>query len=409
MNTKQFLKIKSIIGEKIFSVSEFLNFLNDVLAPCRVVVQGEVGRGGTAQPGYSIFNLLDKDGDAVLSCFVPRYRLENLGLELKEGMKIKVFGYPKIYKPKGSLSFQVEKIALVGEGTLKKQFEALKKKLAKERIFDSAYKEPIPRFCERIGLITSKYGKGAKPDFEKHLGNYGFQIYFYDVRVEGAFAVDGIVNAIRWFNEKIPDTDCLVVIRGGGSWESLQAFNSEPVVRAIFASRIPVICGIGHESDVTLADLAADRRASTPTHAARIISDPWEICSVQIYKIKRSIISSVLKSFKIVGNKIDFWEKNLALNIKILIKNQKAKVEQSLKDLIKNQNWWKEKIEKSLLQQEEKLCLSSPRLKLKQGYTITSDEFDKIIKDVTKLKLDQVIKTKFYKGKVSSRVKDIKR
>ena len=124
-------------------------------------------------------------------------------------------------------------------------------------------KKPIPRFCERIGLITSKYGKGAKPDFEKHLVPFGFKVYFYDVRVEGMSAISQIVEAIQWFNKNMLDLDVLILIRGGGDWESLQAFNSEEVVRAIASSRIPVICGVGHESDITLADLAADLRAST--------------------------------------------------------------------------------------------------------------------------------------------------
>ena len=173
-------------------------------------------------------------------------------------------------------------------------------------MFALEHKRSLPKFCQKIGLITSKYGKGAKPDFEKHLGNFGFEIYFYDVRVEGMFAITEIVKALHWFNEYMPDLDAIVLIRGGGSWESLQAFNSEEVARAIFGSKIPVISGIGHESDITIADLVADLRSSTPTDAAKILNEHWKLASEKIYEYEKNLVSTINHLFKNTKEKIIF-------------------------------------------------------------------------------------------------------
>lgn len=460
--------------EKIFTVSEFIDSINEILLTQRVIIQGEIGEKISRYPAYSIFYLLDKSEDAILKCFIWQEQLNTLGVELRAGLEVKVGGVPEIFKKRGDLTFQIEKIGLIGEGILKQAFEALKKKLTQSGFFDLARKKPVPRFCQKIGLITSQYGKGALPDFLKHLGNYGFKIYFYDVRVEGLSAIDDIVKAIRWFNESMLDIDVLVLIRGGGSWESLQPFNSEIVARTIFSSKIPIICGVGHETDETIADYVADLRASTPTDAARILSDPWRLALTNIFEFERnfnSLVNKILQSSKKMGvfyeKNLDFLIKNIIKNInekiilfknnlltktkreissketrinnlmqslsynfqkyfikfnflikefknnflkvEILIKNRQAETNKFLNNLIKNKNWWLEKINKLLAQQKEKLVISSPVLKLKQGYTITLDEFGGIVKDPTRLKIDQIIKTKFSKGRVSSKVKKIEK
>ncbi len=451
MKIDQTLKGESKIEERVFSVSEFLDFLNNILKPCRAVIQGEIGEKVYNYPNYTFFNLLDKD-NSILKCFTWREVIESLGIELEPGMEIKVIGYPEVRKDRGELKFQVERIELIGEGILKKQFEILKKKLSALGYFDPKFKKPIPRFCENIGLITSKYGKGALKDFRTHLGNFGLRVFFYNAKVEGSFATFEIQKGIRWFNQNLPKIDVLVLVRGGGSWESLQPFNSEDLVKAIFASKIPIITGIGHEDDETLVDFAADLRASTPTHAAKILSENWKSASINIYEFEKNFNFLVDKIFKNVKERINFFQKNLTnkiegeirlkqknlevlarnlnfffqryfqefiilekefkrnfFKIKTLIERQKIKVEQYLKSLIKNQNHWKEEIRKLLKQQEEKLIPSSPQLRLKQGYTITSDEFGKIIKDPARLKTSQVIKTKFYKGQVLSKIEKIEK
>ena len=466
--------IKEDVNQKIFKVSEFLDFLNSLLVPQKVIVQGEIGAKMAQYPKFTIFNLLDKDNEAILPCFIWRSKIEELNIDLEEGMEIQVLGYPEIRKPKGEFRFQVERVGLVGEGILKKQFEMLKKKLDREGLFALEFKKPIPLFCQRIGLITSKYGRGAKKDFETHLESYGFEIYFYDVRVEGLSAIEDVCRAIKWFNENLLTCDVLVLTRGGGSWESLRPFNSEEIARAIFASKIPIITGIGHEDDETIADLVADVRASTPTHAAKILTENWKLASINIYEFERNFPSLMNRIFKNTESAIIFFEDNLNKKIKDeifsmrtkfeeftkslmfhfrkeiaskrerldnllerlnlyfrnyfedfralekefirnllwiqrLISDKKVETTQFLNKLIKNQDLWLARVDRLLKQQREKLIPSSPILKLKQGYTITFNEFNQIIRNLFKLKPNQMIKTKFYKGQILSEIRKVEK
>jgi len=393
--------------EKIFTVFEFVNSINNFLITQKAIVQGEIGEKISCYPNYNIFYLLDKEQEAMFKCFIWNNKLDALGVELKPGLEIKVGGFPELVKKRGDFTFHVEKIGLVGEGILKQAFEALKKKLFQAGFFDITRKKPLPRFCQKIGVITSQYGRGALPDFKKHLGGYGFQIYVYDARVEGLTAIDDITEAIRWLNENMPDIDVLVLVRGGGNWESLRAFNSEIVAKAIYSSKIPIICGVGHETDETIADYVSDVRASTPTDAARILSDPWRLVTAQINGFEKHLISSIIKLFKYVKEKAESFEKDLIFKFKSVLGSQNIKIDRLFQNLIRDKDYWVEQIKKILKQEEEKLGLSNPVLKLKQGYTMTVDELGQIIKDPAKLKISQTIKTKFYKGQIYSEVKRV--
>ena len=444
------LEAGSKVKEKVFSVSEYLEFLNNILKNLSVTIRGEIGEKLSEYPRYTFFNLLEKK--AVLQCFVYKEAIESAGVVLEGGMEIMVKGYPEIYEKTGSLNFQVEKIELVGEGMLKKQFEVLKKRLSASGYFEDKYKKPIPRFPEKIGLITSAYGKGAKKDFLTRLGNLGFNIMFYDSRVEGIFALNEIVEAITWFNQNLPNMDAIVLTRGGGNWESLRPFNSEEIVKAIFASKIPVITGIGHENDNTLADYVADIRASTPTHAAVVLTDGWKKSVIfiggvektfsslinktfldvkeRIYlfenyfisKIKKeiniqsenlkNIIKDLNNSFQNYFRKFEFLQREFVKNvsrINISLNTKREKVKDLSDSLISNNERWLENKKTILKYQEEKLLISSPQLKLKQGYSITSDEEGIIIRQLNKLKASQNILTRFYKGTVLSEIREIKK
>lgn len=390
---------------KEFTVSEFLSFLNKFLIPQKAIIVGEVGERIREYPNFFYFRLLDPKEKSILNCFVWRRNLENSGMRLEEGKKVKIFGFPEIYEPNGELNFQVEQISFLEEGDLKKAFEALKKKLELEGFFALERKKPVPKFCRKIGLITSKYGEGALPDFKKHLGAYGFLVYFYSVRVEGMSAIDELVEAVKWFNENMTDIDVLVLIRGGGSWESLQAFNSEVLAKAIFASKIPVICGIGHEKDVTIASLVADFRASTPTDAAKFLSENWNLALVNIPKYEKSLYVLLRNRFKNVKEKLIFFRGKMTNSLQTLIKEKRAENKELFEEFQDNKDLWLKKLYDLLRQQQERLNPSNPDLKLKQGYSITFDNSEQIIKDPKKVKVGQLIKTKFYKGHIFSQIK----
>lgn len=256
---------------KIFSVSEYLQFLNDTLIsldPYRtIVIEGEVTGFKISQQKWIWFDIKDETG--LLSCFATTWTLK---IPLEDGMKVRVTGYPKVYSKSGKMSFTVNTLELVGEGTLKKAYEALKKKMQTEGLFDEARKRPLPRFPRRIALITSPEA-AAYTDFVRILNNRwgGVEVDLFPVSVQGQTAVEEILQAFRWLNGHVADYDVCVLTRGGGSMEDLIAFNSEEVARAVYAARLPVVCGIGHERDECLAEYVSDVRASTPSNAAELV------------------------------------------------------------------------------------------------------------------------------------------
>ena len=254
-----------------FSVSQFVDFLNASLSaavfPEGAAVEGEVSEYRVSQDKWIWFKL--KDEAAVVECFAVVWQLRT---PLEDGMQVRVFGRPKLHPRSGKFSLNVDRVELMGAGAFRRAFELLKKKLAAEGLFAPERKRALPRFPRRIGLITSA-GAAAYGDFLRILGDRwgGLTVNFADVAVQGRDAPDQIVAAFRHFDRHPELAEVIVLTRGGGSLEDLQAFNTEEVARAVFGSRVPVVCGVGHERDESLADHAADVRAATPTNAAEIV------------------------------------------------------------------------------------------------------------------------------------------
>ena len=250
------------------TVTQFVDIINETLAFAypEVVIEGEVSSFKVNQGRWVFFDL--KDDKNVVSCFMTLYQLK---LPIEDGMKIRVTGTPKVTKF-SKFSLTVRSVELAGEGELKRAMELLRRKLEAEGLFDPARKRPLPTFPSRIGLITSGTS-AAYSDFIKILNSRfgGMDVLLADVSVQGAAAPDQIVGALDYFNHLPQPVDVLVLIRGGGSLEDLIAFSTEPVARAVAASRTPIIVGVGHEIDFSLADYAADVRAATPTDAARLV------------------------------------------------------------------------------------------------------------------------------------------
>lgn len=258
------------------SVNEYLDTLNRGLANYNGRVVGEVTETQLyPERSYLFFKIKDKDEDnpATLSCFMWKRDYKISGLELGTGLEVVVSGVPSVYKPLGRLSFHVQSVELVGEGALKKQYEKLKAQLEKEGLLAVSKKRPLPLLPQRIGLITSKDG-AAIGDFQVNLGKFGFKVSLIDSRVEGQLAVQELLASIRTFRKK--DIEVLVLVRGGGSLESLLSFNNETLVREIASFPVPVLVGVGHEKDISLAALAADKMVSTPTATAEVLNDSWQ-------------------------------------------------------------------------------------------------------------------------------------
>lgn len=413
-------KILEKIKESVFSVSEYLSLLNDFLVYQRAKVKGEIGKVDERRK-WVYFTLKDKDG-ATMNCLIFKDVLTKKGFSLKEGQEAEVFGFPEIYKPQGKLTFRVDDILLKGEGILKESFLRLKEKLKKEGLFDK--KRKIKKFCQKIGLLTSSYGE-AKKDFLSHLGNFGFEIYFFDIHVEGEQAPKEIIQGIEFFNKFFPFLDVIVITRGGGSLESLQPFNQEDVARAVFASKIPVISAIGHERDETLVDLVADFRASTPTHAGKVLSEPWYEMRRRIKEIESNFFYFFEKELKRKRNEIKEIFEEMKKEIEKALSRKKEKISmikfelQSFfkrifekysflkKEFFMRVNFWRKTLNEKIKKEKEKLLSSSPYLRLKQGWAVVFDKKGKIIKDPSFLKKGDEIEIKLLKGKILSLVKEV--
>ena len=233
----------------------------------RVYLTGQVSNF-RRRPNHQYFSL--KDEKAVIQATIWGGVYKKLGFDLEEGMKINVIGRVQLYEPSGSYSIIIEKAEPDGIGALAIQFEQLKKKLGEEGLFEERFKQALPQFPKKIGVVTSPSGAVIRDIITTVSRRFpGVEIILYPTKVQGEGTSAEVAENIRRANER-NDLDVLIIGRGGGSIEDLWAFNEEVVVRAIFESHIPIISSVGHETDTTLADFVADRRAATPTAAAEL-------------------------------------------------------------------------------------------------------------------------------------------
>jgi exodeoxyribonuclease VII large subunit len=282
-------------------------------------------------------------------------------------------------------SMQVQNIELVGEGSLRRAAELLQIKLTKEGIFDMDKKRPLPYPPTNIGLITSAQS-AAYHDFVKIINNRwrGLNVNLIDVQVQGGIAESQIIRALNYFNDNPDNIEAIVLIRGGGSAEDLATFNSEAVTRAVAASKIPTLVAIGHEIDVSLAELAADRRASTPSHAAEIIVPD-----------KRVILNNLKnhKSFldRRIHESIDQQAEGLRIHLDLLNNLAATKVTSFVSQLN---------------HQKELLKAYNPKLILERGYAVIRKQ-SSVVRSINQLSLGDVLDINLAKGGVSAVVKSI--
>jgi exodeoxyribonuclease VII large subunit len=256
---------------RAWTVSELTAKIRDLLAKnfTGIAVQGEISNCREAQSGHIYFTL--KDDRAQVRCVFFKQQQRGIKFRPEDGLQMAVRGSISVYEPRGEYQIYVESLEPIGLGALQLAFEQLKKRLEAEGLFDAARKKPLPLLPSRIGLITSPKGAAVR-DVVRILTRRFPNVHLtvYPVRVQGEGSAEEIVKALKFFNAK-KMVDVLILARGGGSLEDLWSFNEEIVARAIFASEIPVISGVGHEMDFTIADFVADVRASTPSAAAELV------------------------------------------------------------------------------------------------------------------------------------------
>lgn len=295
--------------DQTLSVSQFLDGLNVELSGMASRVQGEVSSVDVRER-VIYFTLKDVKDESTLNCLIFRYQYDISGVVIAIGDEIIVEGSPEIYKPSGRLSMKVGVIELAGVGALQKAYAALKLKLEQEGLFAPERKRSLPEFPETIALITSEQG-AAIGDFTMNLGAQGMKVAFYPTSVEGKKAVFEIIKAIRYFNRSPEKYDVLVIVRGGGSLESLQAFNNEALSREVANSKIPTLCGIGHEKDITLAALVADVMVSTPTATARILRAPWDAARSSVIHTEKHLLQIYERTLLAAKHRVETFSHTL--------------------------------------------------------------------------------------------------
>ncbi len=372
--------------------TQFLEDVNECLKfDCgERLIKGEVASFKINQGKWVFFDL--KDEETSVNCFMPVW---DLRVELEDGMTVIVKGTPGVTKW-GKFSATVKQIVPVGEGSLKKAYELLKKKLAKEGLFSPEKKRGIPADLSKIGVISSKQAAGFA-DFIKILNERwgGLKVQVAHTQVQGLDAPDQIIRALNYFNER-GEVEMIAILRGGGSADDLACFNDEKLVRAVAMSKIPVICGIGHEVDESLCDLACDVRASTPSNAAEKLT-PTDRAGERA-KIQRTM-QNVAR--ELIGEIVGEAERNSAL-VQKLGREMVAKINAICEDkMARITTIVKDKLSRVSGEIEGKMKLLealNPEKVLKRGYAILSG----------KISPGNVVKITTFESEIEAEVKKVK-
>jgi exodeoxyribonuclease VII large subunit len=382
----------------ILSVSEFITQINDIIAG-EFIIEGEVSQYKISNSKWIFFDL--KDEISLLSCFSTVFTLRT---PLEDGMKVRVVGYPKIHDKSGRFSFTVQRVELVGEGTLQRAYHLLKQKLTNEGIFDLERKRALPELPERIGVIASR-DSAAWGDFQRILNNRwgGVEVVLRHVAVQGVEAIGDITQAFEKFTTEKELCDMLVLIRGGGSLEDLAAFNSEEVVKAIYHSRIPVIVGVGHERDESLADLVADVRASTPSNAAEIAvpnrKDFVQQLDFEIEHVQQNLEHQVV----VRRHEVDQMSGLLATQFGRCTEKAGKIIEEfyRLPDILKAEV---RSVKDALGSAEILFKNVDPKRLLQRGFSITRNKDGEIVKKSEQVRKGEEIVVELYNGNISAQV-----
>lgn len=366
----------------IYSVSDFVALLNQTLeyAYPNIVIVGELANLRVSKNRWVYFDL--KDETASVKFFGTIYMLPG---PLEDGMMLQVRGAPRLHQHFG-FSVNVQTIQPVGEGSIKKAAALLEAKLTKEGLFDPARKRALPYPPIRIGLITSTQS-AAYGDFIKILGERwgGVEVELANVQVQGDLSIGQIIAAVEYFNQQASPPEVLVITRGGGSADDLAVFNTEQVTRAIAGSRIPTLVAIGHEVDISLAEMAADRRASTPSNAAELL-----VPSRQDELVR---LKSAGDSFgQALSSLASGWRSRLNIQLQEIKHAISAQLKQALQQLVSSQ---------------ELLSALNPDAALKRGYAILRVQ-DKLVRNGKDIKRGDIIDAELSDAHITAKVNQVR-
>ena len=368
----------------VLGVSEFVDYLNQTLeiAYPFVEVEGELANFRVSKNKWVYFDL--KDETASLRCFGTIYALPG---PLEDGMVVRVAGSPRLH-PLYNFSFNIQSIIPVGEGAIRRAANLLAAKLEVEGLFDPARKRPLPYPPKRIALITAG-DSAAYVDFMKIAAARwgGLQIAHYNVLVQGEQSPGQIVSALKQANEAADLPEVIVLIRGGGSADDLATFSDERVVRAVASSRVPTLVAIGHEVDISLAELAADVRASTPSNAAELLLPDKKEELHRLVRLRRELNDSLVGSVE---------------QRREVLRQVRVRLDESLTQAY-------DTVAQRLGMVRDLLAAYDPTRPLQQGYALVRDASGMVLTKAESLQLGAIVKLQFADGEANAEVKTIKK
>jgi exodeoxyribonuclease VII large subunit len=392
---------------KVFSVKEINRLVRELLEQSfpSFWISGEISNFISASSGHWYFSL--KDDEAQVRCTM--FKNKNMAADWtpKNGEKIEAKCFIGLYEARGEYQLNVDLIRHAGAGLLSEAFNQLKERLLKEGLFETSRKKLIPQFPKSIGVISSPTG-AAIEDILTTLKRRSphIPVFIYPSLVQGKEAPVAIVKAIETANIRM-ECDVLILARGGGSIEDLWAFNEEIVARAIVASKIPTITGVGHETDTTIADFVSDLRAPTPTGAAELVTSHTVelVKTIQVYKNQlNKVMAGVIRELM---QKIDYLEKRL-ISPRQQIQRQKEQIHQYIQRI--NQSMKNAMILYRLKIDKLKLNFDhlNPHAVLSRGYSIITNVDGQIVNNVNQLKLDDKIRIQLNHGQADANISDLK-
>lgn len=397
-------------SKMILSVTQINEYIRSLIAQDEVlsmiVVRGEISNLTLHRTGHIYFTL--KDENSVLKSVMFRSSAQRVKFALKEGMNVIVYGRISVYSPSGQYQLYAEDIQPDGIGALFIAYEQIKEKLAKEGLFDSSKKKPIPKIPCTVGIITSPTG-AAIHDMINVMGRRFplAKLLLYPALVQGDTAYKSLISGIEYFNNT-KSADVIIIGRGGGSMEDLWAFNNVELAYAIAKSEIPIISAVGHESDFTICDFVADLRAPTPSAAAELavpnaltvrndlnktIGDVEKKLILKIQQYRKQI--SILSSTRVLSSKEALFDE-----YKMKINLLSDKLDSNIQNIIKDKNH-------SLGIMCAKLQAISPLNTLSRGYAIIQNDKCEVITSISNLSINDTINISFVDGTVDAEIKKI--
>lgn len=392
---------------KTLTVSALNNYIKKTLDSDFILnnlnIKGEISNFKLHSSGHIYFSL--KDEGSKINCIMFRSYASSLKFTPRDGEAVLVKGKVSVYEKDGTYQLYCEEISQFGLGELYIKYQELKNKLEKEGLFDSQHKKPIPKYPKKIGVITSQTGAAIRDIINvSRKRNDTIDILIYPALVQGLNASEDIIHGIEYLNN-LEDLDLIILARGGGSIEELWAFNDEKLAYTIYNSKKPIISGIGHETDFTIADFVSDKRASTPSQAAELAIPSAREIEIVLSSLKNRITSLVNSNLNLLNNKVDSYKKALELHSPVNhIINQYNYIDR-LQDKINHLIKVKLQADKEQLSKLNAILNAHNPLKvLNKGYSLIEDLEGSIISELSVLKEKDKVRIRLKDGNTFARV-----